>query len=372
MDIKNRYTTLLLATTSYAGMGPYVASIVNSFDATDNVYFYLIEDNRRYYSNNIKKELLPKCRIVQSHMNKIKTLINLTVHPKSYFYSDLKKYSLQNNITTIHCLTSFHDVDFIKWFQKGGNFILTVHDLIQHESQKSFIKEFRQNVLFNRMKKCIEESFHLVTNSESQLRMIQDTYPQKKAIHFPFPTLITESIAKGNKICNEIRNEKDYILFFGRIEKYKGLSTLVEAYISSGVTEKLVIAGKGEFAGKINHPNIIYIDRYIDDEEIGSLYNNAKYVVYPYISATQSGVLSVASYFGKPMVLSDIPFFKDCIDTNGSSIFFEAGNSQSLTDAMQKINSSDLTDMSEESKRLYTEKYTESVFKNSLLNIYKS
>lgn len=372
MVSSKKYNILLLATTSYAGMGPYVASIINSFDVTDNVIFYLVEDNKRYYSNNIRKELLPKCRIVQLHMGKVKTLVNLTIHPQYYFHDNLKKACMDNNVATVHCLTSFHDVAFIKWFQKKGKFILTVHDLIQHESKKSFIKEFRQNVLFRRMEKCIDESNYLVTNSESQLIRIQNTYPGKKSFYFPFPTLITEAIANGNRICEEVRNEKNYILFFGRIEEYKGLSVLLNAYISSGVKEKLIIAGKGEFEGKKAYPDVIYIDRYIADEEIRHLYLNAKYVVYPYISATQSGVLSVASYFGKPMVLSDIPFFKDCVGNNGSSVFFKTGNPSSLSEALKEMASSDLPKMSEESKRLYAEKYSESVFKHSLLKIYKA
>ena len=371
MKTENKSNILLLATTSYAGMGPYVASIVNSFDATDNVFFFLVEHDEMYYSRNIKKELLPKCKIFHSHLTKIKTLLNITIYPRSGYYNELKGFCIQNNINTMHCLTQFSDSSFIRWFHKRGKVIITVHDLIQHESKKSFLKEFRENVIFKRVKKSIEICQYLVTNSESQFSKIRKTYPEKDAFYSPFPTLITDAIANGNKIPEEINNEKDYILFFGRIEEYKGLSILLEAYLKSGVKEKLVIAGKGDFAEKKEHPNIIYINRYIADEEIRPLYLNAKYVVYPYISATQSGVLSVASYFGKPMILSNVPFFIESIGDNESSLFFEAGDSSALSESLKKISSMDLSKMAEQSKQLYKEKYSDLALKKALHKIYQ-
>lgn len=44
---RNMKRTLIVATTSYAGMGPYVSEIVNTFSPEDDVYFLLYdyEDN---------------------------------------------------------------------------------------------------------------------------------------------------------------------------------------------------------------------------------------------------------------------------------------------------------------------------------------
>lgn len=39
---------LLLADTSYAGMGPYVANIVNSFSSTDDIRFFLVENEQKF------------------------------------------------------------------------------------------------------------------------------------------------------------------------------------------------------------------------------------------------------------------------------------------------------------------------------------
>lgn len=361
---------LLVANTSYAGMGPYVASIVNSFEPEDGVRFFLVEDNGEYYQKNIKKELLPFCTFFRIKKNKIRTLINLTIQSKCLFHNQLKKEVEKYEINCVHCLTSFHDEKFVKWFNRRGRFIMTVHDLIQHESKKAFYKEFRENVLFKRMTRCISSSKYLVTNNSSQFEMLIDQFPDKKVAEMSFPTLVTDYILSGNAICVELSNEKDYILFFGRIEEYKGLKLLVEAYLSANPQRKLVIAGKGDFPGKITHPNIIYLNRYIDDSEIKALYENALYVVYPYISATQSGVLSLASFFKKPILVSDITFFKETIGNSKCAIFFKSGDVDSLSDAIKQMETSDFQRMSEASEKLYYDIYSSKNYKESLIRFY--
>lgn len=369
--------TLLVATTSYAGMGPYVASIVNSFDPNDNVRFFLVEDDSHYYTKNVKKSLLHLCDIIHLQMSKVMTLMNLTIHPRYFFSDKLKSVTLRNNIRIIHSLTSFHDPSFIKWHRnnRNGIFILTVHDLRQHESKKVFYKEFRQNIFFNRMEKCIKTTSDLITNSKSQSELLKDLFPQKAVSLLPFPTLITESISKGKLECPELKGIRDYILFFGRVEKYKGIDILLKAFLASNINRPLVIAGKGEFEGKIKTSNIIYIDRYINDEEIRSMYENARYVVYPYISATQSGVLSVASFFKKPMVLSDIPFFKETASGNSGVVFFKSNDIASLSMAIKTIEQKDTTEiisMSEASGDLYSKEYSESSYRTKLLTTYEN
>ncbi len=363
---------LLFASTAYAGMGPYVASIVNSFSPDDNVRFFLVEDDRHYYTKNIKNELLPLCHIEHSQMSKVKTLLNLTLHPSYYYRNKLKQACVDYDIKVFHCITSFHDPAFIRWFNQRGKFVLTVHDLVQHESQKSFTKEWRQNVFFRRMRKCINESNYLLSNSKTQVNILKRQYPDKRTFYSPFPTLITEEIVIGNKIPSELEGTKDYILFFGRIEKYKGLDILIKAYERSNIDVPLVIAGSGELCTAYSSPRIKFINRYIDDAEISCLYKKAKWIVYPYISATQSGVLSLASYYGKPMILSDIPFFRETVEGNGCSIFFESENIEALSACLSDTDKCDTAFMEKESHRLYQELYSDSSLKNTFSKIYNS
>ena len=57
---RNMKRTLIVATTSYAGMGPYVSEIVNTFSPEDDVYFFFHDYEDDFFKRNIKKELHKK------------------------------------------------------------------------------------------------------------------------------------------------------------------------------------------------------------------------------------------------------------------------------------------------------------------------
>lgn len=110
----------------------------------------------------------------------------------------------------------------------------------------------------------------------------------------------------------EMNAESDYLLFFGRIDKYKGIGNLLKAY--RDVSDKalpLVIAGGGKFTDEEKSlidqcDNLIVINRYIADGEMKWLLHHMTAAVLPYIEATQSGVIPLAYLFGKPVIVSNI------------------------------------------------------------------
>ncbi len=118
--------------------------------------------------------------------------------------------------------------------------------------------------------------------------------------------------------------QKDYILFFGRISKYKGVELLLKAYSSiEKKSKKLVIAGSGKFWFNVDKylsdENIIFLNRYIETPELVGLIKNAAFVVTPYLDATHSGVIVTALVFDKPVVATDVDGLGEVIvdDYNG-------------------------------------------------------
>ena len=110
----------------------------------------------------------------------------------------------------------------------------------------------------------------------------------------------------------EMNAESDYLLFFGRIDRYKGIGNLLKVY--QDISDKalpLVIAGGGNFTEEekslINQcNNLTVINRYIDDGEMKWLLHHMTAAVLPYIEATQSGIIPLAYLFGKPVVVSNV------------------------------------------------------------------
>ena len=137
---------------------------------------------------------------------------------------------------------------------------------------------------------------------------------RKKAVLFPLGSHVPETVCvRPAEISNF--SEQQYILFFGRIDLYKGIDLLLDAfsfYRSKGEKNyTLVVAGKPvagyEFPEIKNPENIVRLDRYISDGEMRWLFRHCKAVVLPYREASQSGVLPIAYSFGKPVIASSVP-----------------------------------------------------------------
>ena len=111
----------------------------------------------------------------------------------------------------------------------------------------------------------------------------------------------------------EICVEDQYFLFFGRIDKYKGIGNLLSVYRTiSDKALPLIIAGGGKFTEEEQKlidgcNNLTVINRYIGDGEMKWLLHHMTAAVLPYIEATQSGIIPLAYLFGKPVIVSDVP-----------------------------------------------------------------
>lgn len=97
------------------------------------------------------------------------------------------------------------------------------------------------------------------------------------------------------------------------------------------------MAGKGiQYFDTNIQKGEIRINRFIEDSELKYLYENAAIVVYPYRSATMSGVLSLAYYF-KKVVSIGYSFFIDNISLQTS--VFQSGNIYDLSEKIRvKLN----------------------------------
>lgn len=367
--------TLIIALSSYAGMGPYVATIVNSFEASDPVWFVLGEDERRYYTKNIKQELRSKCMIVcraDSAWNKLRSLF----FADNRLGREIEEFMQGKDIQNIHLLTGEMALrGMVKRWDREYNVCQTIHDLHPHEAAKAPHKMWRQRRCYKFLDEMRAYIPRLITNSRAQYEELRQMYPQKEVFFHDFPTLVTDEIKDGTTETPEIEGKNGYVLFFGRIEQYKGLHLLYDAWLDSPALHDrytLVIAGSGDiyFSRRQDERNIVLINRYIKDEEIASLYRNAACTVYPYISASQSGVLSLSCYFQTPIVASDVPFFRH-ISEDGIGATFTCGNSQELSKRLLEVLESDSAPTKQRQAEYNAEHYDTKAIHDKLMEIYQ-
>ena len=129
------------------------------------------------------------------------------------------------------------------------------------------------------------------------------------------------------KYSNEEVEEDGSILFFGRIEDYKGLEYLLKAVplIKKEIEDiNIIIAGSGDLT-KYNeliegNENLEIINKYIEDDLVAKLFQRASVVAMPYIEGSQSGIIPIAYSFRKPVVVTDVGSIPEVVD-DGSTGF---------------------------------------------------
>lgn len=187
-----------------------------------------------------------------------------------------------------------------------------IHDVNPHSSQKGLKLTVRRVIVQlyrNRVLKRADKVALMSRNSSIDFEKRYRKYAGKVVVLPLGAHLLTEEQVKP---C-EMGSMRDYLLFFGRIEKYKGVGRLLKAWNSCDHGDlNLVIAGGGSFTDEEaflidEASDVVVLNRFIEDEEMNYLIANALAVVLPYIDATQSGVIPIAYHFGTGVIASNLP-----------------------------------------------------------------
>jgi D-inositol-3-phosphate glycosyltransferase len=171
------------------------------------------------------------------------------------------------------------------------------------------------------------------------------------AVHSP----LTLAEAKGKL---GIRNSDRTVLFFGRIQPYKGLEYLIEAFellSSEGSAYRLIIAGEpkkeheqywlGMQRRIENGPardKVLQAITYIPDDETEIYFKAADALVLPYTDIYQSGVLFLGYSFGLPTIATDVGSFREEIIEGETGLICRPADPADLAQAIERYFSSSM------------------------------
>lgn len=244
------------------------------------------------------------------------------------------------------------------FYNSGFKVCLIIHDIESLDTQKNSLA-----------RKWILSRFHhykVVHNvfSEQELKKIVS---EKEAAnlyviaHGDFTGMIEQFRPDENEIrIHPFDNTKVNLLFFGQIKKVKGLDLLLKAMKSLDDRFKLTVAGKErdesikDYSGLIDElkskGSIEILNRHISDSERDFLLRNCDAVILPYRHIYQSGVLLMAMSYGKSVIASDLPAFKEIIVDGVNGILFKSGEIESLANAIRNLNKSEIHTMGNTAK----------------------
>lgn len=135
---------------------------------------------------------------------------------------------------------------------------------------------------------------------------------------------------------NKINADKETLVFFGNINQYKGLDTLLKALarLSNHHKKKvrLLVLGKPrepmEYYFKISKINnldsIITWDlRFIPEDMLDAIYSSATIFILPYRHIDQSAVLMSILKYGKSIIASNADGFSEILTHNRNALIFQ-------------------------------------------------
>ena len=208
--------------------------------------------------------------------------------------------------------------------------IYTIHDVIHHEGTPVYFRITEG--LFRNM----PDGFVVLTDRSKEI-LTAKGIPSEKILTAPhgvydFFTRYTKDIP-----------EQQEILFFGRIEPYKGVQVLLEAarpLLDEYPDWKLRIAGGGDitpYQGLLDHPRIEVTNRFLSNEEVAEAMQRCAITALPYISASQSGVIPTAYAFGKAVIATNVGGIPDMVRDGETGLLVPPNDPEALRAGLRRL-----------------------------------
>ena len=284
---------------------------------------------RWHHSNNIVKRLV---KVAEGLMN--------------YAFACIKVACAKPDVLHLQWLPFMEVVGWeipilrcLKRLSPKTRLVLTIHNIYPHnmsdERKMGYNERFR--------KACSLFDAFIVHTKISKADVIREFGLNADKVHVCCHGVFEP---KGITINSEFRKDgKLHILQFGGQSYYKGTDLLVDAvcgldeerkkrietHIVGGISQSFLDELKAKDADAI----ISWKAYFLSDEELYQEINAADLIVLPYRAISQSGVLLLSIFFGKLIVCSDLPSFKETMQGNDGAglddcLFFKSENADSL------------------------------------------
>lgn len=131
-------------------------------------------------------------------------------------------------------------------------------------------------------------------------------------------------------------------LFFGRINPYKGAENLL-AIARTCKNAHFDVVGRVdsqmvEVVDKLKElPNVDVNSDYVSDDEMRQAFLDSDWLILPYHSATQSGIIVDAYRYSRPVLAFDVGAIREQVDHERSGYLIPAGDTASFSKRVEQV-----------------------------------
>lgn len=129
------------------------------------------------------------------------------------------------------------------------------------------------------------------------------------------------------------------VLFFGRINPYKGAVNLLKiARMCPDVQFDVIGRVDSQTQGVVNElkkePNVMLNNDYVSDDEMKQAFTNCDWAIVPYNSASQSGIIIDAYKYSRPVIGFAVGAIPEQVEDGVSGYLVEVGNNQRFAEVL--------------------------------------
>jgi glycosyltransferase involved in cell wall biosynthesis len=231
------------------------------------------------------------------------------------------------------------------WFLKlaksrGIGLVYTVHNVLPHDTEYGVKRKFTD--LYRLMDALICH-----TNAAKE-RLVEEFRIEPTMIHvIPHGPLYYDYQSIDDQAAKRLLGlppETAVVLYQGILRPYKGLEFLLDAWKnvqSENKSAVLIIAGNAvdktwenvlrNKVADLDLTGTVRLEcRYIKTDEMPLYYQAADVAVYPYREITQSGALMTGVSFGKTIIATNLPGFREALKSYERAFFVEYGDVNGL------------------------------------------
>lgn len=149
------------------------------------------------------------------------------------------------------------------------------------------------------------------------------------------------------------------VLFFGRINPYKGADNLLEIVkrcknVSFDVVGRVDPDMEEVVKALSQEPNVRLETGYVSDEEMRKAFVNADWAIVPYNSASQSGIIIDAYKYSRPVIAFNVGAIAEQVEEGKSGYLVNAGDVDAFSRKVSEAVQMNIEDYDEMSKFAYS------------------
>ena len=168
------------------------------------------------------------------------------------------------------------------------------------------------------------------------------------------------------------------VLFFGRINPYKGADNLLEIVrlcpnIQFDVVGLVYSQMQGIVDQLAKEKNVMVNNNYVTDAEMREAFVNCDWVIVPYNSASQSGIIIDAYKYSRPVIAFAVCAIPEQVDDGKSGYLVEAGDNKKFADKLKeamKLNAEEYDTMSSYAYQYGSKKYATGDAMNRFMELF--